>query len=199
MPSLLYQGHASFRLVSDAGIVIYIDPFAGDGYDMVADLVLVTHEHYDHNAVNKVRQSARTLVLRASNFVDGGKYLTLKERGILIKSVPAYNSHHPKGTGVGYIIEMDGIKIYHAGDTGFIPEMNDLKAEMIDYALLPIDGTYTMSPEEASKAALAITPKHLIPMHMHVGLLFDYMQAMHVSAPMATLMRPGQTIALERS
>ena len=73
-----------------------------------------------------------------------------------------------------------------------------LKQENIDYALLPIDGSYTMSPEEATKAAIAMNPKHMIPMHMKPGVLIDIKQAMKVTAPMAMLMRPNQEIELEK-
>ena len=93
---------------------------------------------------------------------------------------------------------MDGVKIYHAGDTDFIPEMEDLKNENIDYALLPIDGTYTMTPQDATKAAAAINPKHMIPMHMKPGMTWDYRQAMMVTAPMAMLMRPNDEIELKK-
>jgi L-ascorbate metabolism protein UlaG (beta-lactamase superfamily) len=74
--------------------------------------------------------------------------------------------------------------------------MDSLKDERIDYALLPIDGFYTMSPEEATKAAISINPKHMIPMHMKPGMLFDYHQAMKVTAPMAMLMKPNDNIDL---
>ena len=76
--------------------------------------------------------------------------------------------------------------------------MRDLRKENIDYALLPIDGYYTMSPEAATEAANVIMPKHMIPMHMKPGLLWDMKQAMKVRAPMAMLMRPNDNIELRK-
>lgn len=199
MAKLFYQGHASFRITTDEGKVIFIDPYAGLGYKTPADLVLITHEHYDHNDIAKVIQNPGCVVIRAKDALYGGVYRTFVEHGIEIKAVPAYNSHHDKSECVGYLLRFDGICLYHAGDTDFIPEMRDLKEEHIDYALLPIDGFYTMTPEAATEAVIAIAPKHMIPMHMKPGLLWDYKQAMKVTAPMAMLMRPNDEIVLERN
>lgn len=198
MAKLFYQGHASFRLTTSEGKVIFIDPFAGEGYKTPADLVLITHEHYDHNDINLITLNKGGFVIRSKDALADGVYRTFDSKGAFIKAVPAYNSHHDKNACVGYVIEVDGIKIYHAGDTDFIPEMNELKNENIDYALLPIDGTYTMNPEDATKAAIAINPKHMIPMHMRPGVLIDIKQAMKVTAPMAMLMRPNEEIELEK-
>ena len=198
MTKLLYQGHASFRITSDGGKVCYVDPFAGEGYEPEADLVLVTHEHYDHNAVDKVKMKEGCVSIRSKDALYKGIYRTFAAKGFKIKAVPAYNSHHPKGFGVGYLIEVDGFLIYHAGDTDFIPEMEDLGSEGIDYALLPIDGFYTMSPEDAARAAEALKPKHLIPMHMKPGMDFVMAQAMKVHSPYAMLMRTGDEIVLEK-
>jgi len=198
MPKLFYQGHASFRIETDGGRVIFIDPFAGLGYKTPADMILVTHEHYDHNDVSKVIQKTGCVCIRAKDALFGGAYRTFKEHGVYVKAFPAYNSHHPQGTGVGYLLRFDGTCLYHAGDTDFIPEMNDLAKEEIDYALLPIDGFYTMSPQDATQAALAINPKHMIPMHMKPGALWDYHQAMMVTAPMAMLMKPNDLIELKK-
>ena len=86
--------------------------------------------------------------------------------GLKIEAVPAYNTNkdfHPKANGwLGFIIEIDGIRIYHAGDSDYIPEMKDLD---VDIALLPVSGTYVMDADEAVEAALAINPKLAIPMH----------------------------------
>ena len=112
MTKLLYQGHASFRLTSNEGKVCYIDPFAGEGYDKEADLVLITHEHYDHNAIDKVKMKDNCVAIRSKDALNQGIYRTFAEKSFKIKAVPAYNSHHPKGFGVGYVIEVDGIKIY---------------------------------------------------------------------------------------
>jgi len=198
MAKLFYQGHASFRLTTNEGKVIFIDPFAGEGYKTPADLVLITHEHYDHNDINLITLKPGGFVIRAKDALAGGIYRNFETKGTKIKAVPAYNSHHNKNETVGYVIEVDGVKIYHAADTDFIPEMVELKNENIDYALLPIDGTYTMTPEDATKAAIAINPKHMIPMHMRPGVLIDIKQAMKVTAPMAMLMRPNQEIELEK-
>lgn len=197
MAKLFYQGHASFRLTTNAGKVVFIDPFAGEGYKTPADLVLITHEHYDHNDINLITFKPGGYAIRSKDALIDGVYHVFETKGIKIKAVPAYNSHHNKNECVGYLIEVDGIKIYHPGDTDFIPEMLSLKNENIDYALLPIDGTYTMTPEDATKAAIAINPKHMIPMHMRPGVLIDIKQAMKVTAPMAMLMRPNDEIELE--
>lgn len=196
MPKLFYQGHSSFRLTTDEGKVIFIDPFAGVGYQTPANLVLITHEHYDHNDISLIHLNPDGVVIRSKDALFGGVYREFEEFGIKITAVPAYNSHHNKNECVGYLIEADGVLLYHAGDTDFIPEMKALTKLHIDYALLPIDGFYTMSPEEATKAALTIAPKHLIPMHMKPGMLWDYHQAMKVTAPMAMLMKPNDNIDL---
>jgi L-ascorbate metabolism protein UlaG (beta-lactamase superfamily) len=196
MAKLFYQGHSSFRITTDEGKVIFIDPFAGLGYETPADLVLITHEHYDHNDIDKIKMKDNTIVIRSRDALAGGVYRPFDEDGVHIQAVPAYNAHHKKSECVGYVLDFDGIRLYHAGDTDFIPEMKDLTALKIDYALLPIDGFYTMTPEDASKAAVLINPKHMIPMHMKPGLLWDYHQAMKVTAPMAVLMKPNDNIDL---
>jgi len=86
--------------------------------------------------------------------------------GLTVTAVPAYNTNkafHPKENGwLGFILNIDGVSIYHAGDSDFIPEMKDLE---VDIALLPVSGTYVMTSDEAVEAALAINPKLAIPMH----------------------------------
>lgn len=196
MPKLFYQGHSSFRITTNEGKVIFIDPFAGLGYETPADLVLITHEHYDHNDISKIHLKPSTIVIRSKDALQGGIYRPFDEYGVHVQAVPAYNAHHKKAECVGYVLDFDGIRLYHAGDTDNIPEMKDLTALHLDYALLPIDGFYTMTPEEASKAALAIAPKHMIPIHMKPGMLWDYHQAMKVTAPMAMLMKPNDNIDL---
>lgn len=198
MAELFYQGHSSFRLTNDKGKVLFIDPYAGVGYRTPADVVLITHEHYDHNNIALVDRKPGCVVIRSKDALFGGVYREFDECGYHIQAVPAYNSHHNKAECVGYVLTFDGIVLYHAGDTDFIPEMKDLAKLHIDYALLPIDGTYTMSPEQASLAAIAINPKHMIPIHMKPGVLWDYHQAMKVTAPMAMLMKPNDNLTLEK-
>ncbi len=198
MATLFYQAHASWRLTSSEGRVLFIDPYRGDGYLTPADIVLVTHEHYDHNAIEKIVRKKQTIFIHAKQALDGGIYRSFDYFGFHIEAVPAYNSHHKKEETVGYLITVDGITIYHAGDTDLIPEMANLKEKHIDYALLPIDGFYTMGPEDAAKAAEIMDCKHLIPMHMHVGRDFDMEQAMKIHSNRAMLVRLNESVLLKK-
>ncbi len=196
MAKLLYQGHASLRIMTDEGKVIFIDPYAGEGYDKPADLVLITHEHYDHNAVDKLSLKESTIVIRAKDAQIAGVYHQFDYFGVHVQAVPAANKNHPVDECVGFLLEYKGIKIYIAGDTDYVPYMDELAKQNIDYAFLPIDGIYNMGPEEATRCANIIKPKHLIPYHMHPGMLFDIKQDMKVSYLNSMLVRAGEEIEL---
>lgn len=168
-----WLGHDGFRI--DASKTIYIDPYQiSDGPE--ADLILITHEHFDHcspDDVAKIQHSGTVIVTEKESapklsgdvrVVNVGDSLSIDN--IQIEAVPAYNTNkdfHPKSKGwLGFIVDIDGVRVYHAGDTDFIPEMNDFNT---DIALLPVSGTYVMTADEAVEAALAIKPKLAIPMH----------------------------------
>jgi len=169
-----WLGHATF-MIKGNGKTIYFDPFVLPPSPEKADLILITHDHYDHcdsSKVNMIKKPDTVIITtqNASRKLSGNVRTvkagdTLTEKGISIQAVPAYNSSkpfHPKGSGVGFVIDINGTKVYHAGDTDFIPEMSGIKT---DIALLPIGGTYTMDEEDAVKAVLSIKPKIVIPMH----------------------------------
>ncbi|MEA1965550.1 MAG: MBL fold metallo-hydrolase [Candidatus Aerophobetes bacterium] len=173
LENISWLGHASFKITNDK--VLYIDPWKLKGEDK-ADIILITHSHYDHLSledVSKIQTEDTVIVVppdEASKLkgnvktVKPGDSLTVK--GIDIKVVPAYNikkNYHPKeNRWVGFIIDIKGTRIYHSGDTDFIPEMEKIKA---DIALLPIGGTYTMDATKAVEAVKAINPEVAIPMH----------------------------------
>jgi L-ascorbate metabolism protein UlaG (beta-lactamase superfamily) len=185
-----WLGHDSFR-IDGKRAVVYIDPYRLKPGPK-ADLILVTHEHGDHASpddVAKIRKADTVIVAPAAaaaklsgeiKTVAPGAELTVK--GIAIRTVPAYNltkfrspgvPYHPKEAGhVGYLLRVDGVRIYHAGDTDHIPEMAGLAP---DVALLPVSGTYVMTAEEAVGAAAAIGPKVAVPMHVGeaIGTLED--------------------------
>lgn len=178
--SVSLLGHATVMVVS-GDTVIYIDPYKVPEGSKVADIILVTHEHYDHCDPEVIKQLSDndTKIIAAkgcASKIDGDVTETapgdsLAVNDISIKAVQAYNigkQYHPKGLGVGYMIDVGDVKIYHAGDTDRIPEMKSLKDENIDIAFLPAGGTFTMDIEEASDAAADIMPKVIIPMHYGV-------------------------------
>lgn len=173
MPKILYQGHSSFRLVSDNDTVIYIDPYAGSGYNLKADAIFITHEHYDHNRTDLVKLKENAKIYRSCDMLTDGVYRTIKVNDIEITSVPAYNEHHNKAECVGYLITIDKLKLYFAGDTGETEFMHSLADKMLDYAFLPMDGVYTMTPQQAAQCAELINPKYAVPIHTKVGGIFD--------------------------
>ncbi|MBI3190901.1 MBL fold metallo-hydrolase [archaeon] len=183
--TVTWLGHASFE-VSDSKTV-YIDPFVLQENSTKADYVLVTHDHFDHCDVNNIDsiRKDRTRIIGTldciqkaaglTNSIKPGEFFQYMD-GVRVDAVEAYNTnkfksagqlYHPKGAGVGFVLTIDGVKIYHAGDTDNITEMAELRNQSIDIALLPIDGITTMGMEEAAAAAIAINPKYVIPMHFN--------------------------------
>lgn len=161
-----YLGHASIRIITKAGIVIYLDPFYGKDYDEPADIILVTHGHGDHNQINKVRaRNDNCSIITWKEAIKDGEYQSFEAAGVKIQAVAAYNRNHPKDSSVGFILEFDGIKLYHAGDTSRIDEMKELADLNLTYALLPMDNVYNMGPEEAAEAAELIQAKYYVPIH----------------------------------
>ena len=118
MATLLYQGHGSLRMTTDGGKVIYIDPFAGEGYDLPADLILVTHPHHDHNCIDLPAKNQGCVIWQSFDAQKGDEYQTLNLDFASVRAVEAYNHHHKKSECVGYIVTADGISIYFAGATG---------------------------------------------------------------------------------
>lgn len=184
--NIVWLGHDSFRI--DASTCIYIDPYQLDG-GKPADLILVTHEHFDHCSpedVAGIQQPGTVIVTEkdsAKKLSGDVRVMTPGERlvldGLTVEAVPAYNTNkdfHPKANGwLGFIIDIDDVRIYHAGDSDYIPEMENLD---VDIALLPVSGTYVMNPDEAVQAALAIKPKLAIPMH-YGAIVGDQSDAAH--------------------
>lgn len=166
--TLYYQGHASLRVTVDTGEVIYIDPYAGDGYDLPADLILVTHGHSDHNQVNKIetRNPDCRIITHREALLDGA-YQTFDLGYVQITAVEAGNNrNHSLKSCVGYVLTFsNGIKLYVSGDTSTTEQMAELADWQIDYAFFCCDGTYNMGPEEALACAKLMAAKHTIPYH----------------------------------
>jgi len=169
-----WLGHDAIRL--NGSQVIYFDPFQ-IAATQPADLIFISHEHFDHCSpedVAKIRKQDTIIVTDAAaarkltgdvKVVAPGDRLQVK--GIEIEVWPAYNidkEFHPRKAGMlSFVVSMDGVRYFHAGDTDFIPEMEEIEA---DIAFLPVSGTYVMTAEEAVRAAKALKPKvAAIPMH----------------------------------
>ena len=177
---IVWLGHAGFRISN--GKTIYIDPWQLKKSGPKADIILITHDHFDHLSVPDIQKIAKKdsiLVAKPSikpqlsgdvRTVKPGDKLRIGD--IEIQAVYAYNPSkpfHPKDSGnVGYIITMNGESIYHTGDTEFIEEMKSLRADVL---LVPVGGKYTADADNAVKIVDAVNPKLAIPMHW--GTLSD--------------------------
>lgn len=180
-PNIEWLGHDSFRL-SDGGKVVYIDPWKLKKHEPKADVILITHDHYDHYSQEDIEKLSKkdTIVIAPAHGTEQLKgnvrtarpHDSVTAAGIPIEIVPAYNLNkfkepgkvfHPKEKSyVGYILTLGGKRIYHTGDTDHIPEMNSVKC---DIALVPVSGTYVMTAQEAATAVNQFKPGMAIPMH----------------------------------
>lgn len=190
--------HGSIRITYD-GREIEVDPVSGltpqTDYSKMpkADFILVTHEHQDHldtTAIQALEKPSTVIVTNENcakiigrgKVMHNGDHLQLAN-DIEVEAVPAYNTSpnhanfHPKGRDNGFILTLDGLRIYISGDTEDIPEMKDFKD--IDVAFLSTNQPFTMTPEQTARAAEIINPKVLFPYHFsdtNVRLVADLLK-----------------------
>ncbi len=186
-----FLGHSGF-MISCQNKKIAIDPYNVSDKTPKADIILITHSHYDHCSIkdlSKISKEGTTIIVSADaqskitkiekidmQVVESGD--EIKINGLKIEAVPAYNTKsrfHPKSEGwLGYILKFNNTIIYHSGDTDKIPEMKKLTGygkhgnEFI--AILPVSGKYVMDPEEAVEVASLLSPDLAIPMHYGAGV-----------------------------
>jgi L-ascorbate metabolism protein UlaG (beta-lactamase superfamily) len=208
-----WLGHSGFRITAGAR-TIYIDPYRVPAGSRKADLILITHGHYDHFSPQDVERLtkeatevfapaavAERLSGRVRSIAAGEEIEPAALRGVSVRAVAAYNTSkrdqdgrvfHPREAGgVGYDVNVRGERLYHAGDTDVIPEMDWVVGA--DVALLPVSGVYVMTALEAAEAARRIQPAVAVPMHWgeHIGSEKDA-QAFADAAPVdVVIMQPA--------
>ena len=173
--------HNSIRIKTDSA-TIYADPFHIEEESHDADIILITHQHYDHFSPEDIRKILKdtTILVAPESMIKDARKLesevkeivavkpgdTSKIGGLELEIVPAYNTlkpFHPKHSAwVGYVVTIEGKRIYIAGDTDLTKEAQQVKC---DIALLPIGGTYTMDPKKAAELTNTIKPEYVIPTH----------------------------------
>lgn len=210
---LKWLGHASF-LLETGGKNIYIDPYIGE-YAKKADAVLISHGHGDHCDLEKLAmvRTPETVIYTSeacSGGIPPGNVATMspgekKEiNGITVHAVEAYNfkrfrspgvPYHPEGTQVAFIVESEGKRVYHAGDSDYLPSMNELGD--ITLALLPIMGRAVMDVDEAVDAAIGIRPEMVMPVHWRDSDPEEFKAKVEARSDLkVVLMQAGETLTL---
>ncbi len=201
--TLLYQGHASMRITTSEGKVIYVDPFAGDGYDVPADLILMTHKHFDHTQTDTITtKNPECETISWVEALSGGQHQTFDLGYVKIEAVEAgYNKNHDVKECVGYILTFsNGVTLYLSGDTSTTPQMKELAEKNLDYAFFCCDGVYNMDVQEAIECAKTVGAKHSIPYHVIAAdktNCFDENVAESFDVPGRIIVRPGEELVLE--
>jgi L-ascorbate metabolism protein UlaG (beta-lactamase superfamily) len=190
LEEVVWLGHSGFRIgVGRASI--YIDPYRIPSDEPKADLILITHQHYDHFSIQdleRVRKADTSVIgppavaerLEGNvHSLSAGEVVETDVYGVDVRAVPAYNTSkrdgegrpfHPREAGcLGYEVNIRGERLYHAGDTDVIPEMDWVVGAEV--ALLPVSGVHVMTALEAAEAARRIQPTVAVPMHWggHIG------------------------------
>ena len=174
------NAHSSVRIEA-AGKIVYVDPFALNTEPRDADLIFITHDHFDHFSPEDIARVSKadtcfvlpeTSAAKTAAVTGDRPVITVRPgeggeaAGIPFETVPAYNPNkpfHPRANAwVGYVLELDGVRVYVAGDTDATPEAAAVRC---DIALLPIGGKYTMDAAEAAELANRIRPQAAIPIH----------------------------------
>ncbi len=201
--ALLYMGQASIRIVTDEGKVIYIDPYAGDAYDLPADLILVTHSHFDHSQTDKVEyRNEGCQIITQKEAVLNGEHQVFDLGYVMVEAVEAgYNTLHDVNECVGYVLAFsNGKSVYVTGDTSTTEQMPLLAEKGIDYAFFCCDGVYNMGLEEAAECAEMVGAKHNVPYHMTAtaaGRHFDRELAEQFDAENRLILEDGEEIMVE--
>ena len=198
---LLYQGRASVRIETRGGVFIYVDPFAGNGYDKPADLILVTHEHFDHNKISLVeKRNTGCRIIRSGDALHDGVYEQYDLGYAKVTAVEAGNNpNHSVDECVGYVITLEsGIIIYISGDTSATKDIDRVANMNIDYALYCCDGEYNMDIDEAMDMARRVGAKHSIPYHVTGDItdFFDRKRAEMFCVEGRMILEHGQEIEL---
>jgi len=196
---LLYQGHGSLRIVTAEGKVIYVDPYAGKGYDLPADLILVTHGHGDHNAVKLIKTKNKGCVtLTHKEALKGGKHQLFEYGFVTVEAVEAGNNkNHNIKSCVGYILTFsDGVKLYVSGDTSTTRQMETFAERGLDYAFFCCDGVYNMKMAEAIKCAALVGARVSIPYHIDPNRIFNRDKAAQFDVSGRLILADGEEITL---
>jgi L-ascorbate metabolism protein UlaG (beta-lactamase superfamily) len=191
---LHFIGRASVRIETKSGLIIYIDPYAGSAseYEKPADLVLVTHQHTDHNKVSLVTMKEDSLTIMCPYDIRSGDSIDFA--GVKITAVDAYNDNHSRAQGCGFIIELNDLVVYHSGDTSLTEQMSKFHEYNIDYALLCIDGQFNMGPEEAMEVAELIVAENIIPIHSTASGSYSQLNLNKFISEKKIEMKPGDEI-----
>ncbi|PJF34589.1 MAG: hypothetical protein CUN49_14910 [Candidatus Thermofonsia Clade 1 bacterium] len=165
-----WLGYASFRVMGDP--IIYIDPWRITRPEHTADVILISHDHYDHCSpadVAKVRGehtqiiASRTAAPHFEGAISARPWQVFNIRNASIRTVPAYNAAHPQALDcLGFLIGMDQHDLYYVGDSGVISEMAKVRADIL---IVPIGGSHSMTLEEALTTVRLLRPRYVIPSH----------------------------------
>lgn len=208
---ITWLGHASFRLAG-LGRVVYIDPWKITGSPHDADAVFISHSHYDHCSPGDVQRVGKegTVILAppdAAAQVGPARVIapgeTIALGALTVETTPAYNPSkpfHPKSQRwCGAIFTLETVRIYYAGDTDRIPEMDAL--QQITVALLPVGGTYTLNAREAADLCRTLRPRLAIPYHWGdiVGTRADAKTFADAAGGEVKILRPNETALVENN